>query len=146
MNGQEISATTIQQETDELVKFVGLAVNGVAKDLKDGKFGNLSDHLPAILAAQPAFQGIGGIGDEAAIATVQDKENRRSALLSNMQDVEENDRYDLTQIITGALSGYSMGKRNGRKEGIVEGAEMERQRILTTLKNNGVKISTIPGL
>lgn len=123
----QVKPAASQKESNELAIFEGRLINGIWKDLADGKFGNFGDHLPALLAAQPAFTGLSNFGKEQAEATVADKESRREILFNEMTDVEENDRYDIVHIIHGLECGYSLGKRTGYKEGQAE--------MLRTLQN-----------
>ena len=110
------------KETQELNQFAGRLINGLQSDAADG-FNPAKDfakYIPAMLAAQPGFQGLSEYRNEAVAAGVQEKEILLNTLKSEIKGGSDVDNYDLAQGLHGIQMLLSYAFRKGRADMLAE--------------------------
>lgn len=107
------------KETKEFYTFQGRLVNGLQEDAKDGinPIGQFPVYIPALLAAQPGFQGLGAYSEEQAAATVADKEALLQILKTEISGGSAEDNYDLAHGLHGIQMILAYAFRKGREKG-----------------------------
>lgn len=107
------------KETREALRIPAKLTDSVYKSLEDGKF-NLQDvanFIDDIGVFQPGIDGFSLINDENATMPIQERDQLRQSMIDDMPNVPEDDRYDLTDGITGLLSFARIGWRKGYERG-----------------------------
>lgn len=107
------------KNVQELGDLIGSLINAGFKSLEDKKLNlqDLANFLDPIFKAQPAIDGIGLVGRENAEATVAEREAVKKSFSTQLNSVQESDRYDLSEVFSGFLAAYRMGYKIGNKDG-----------------------------
>ena len=109
------------KETKEFLTIPSKFIDSTYKSLEDGNFKFLEDfgnYVDDLLAIQPGVQGINLVDDENATMTIAEANELKVAMSSQMPNVPENDRFDLTEGMSGLLAFFRIGWRKGYERGL----------------------------
>ena len=116
----------MNKDSKEFNNFLALLVNGGYKDAGDGNFNPAKDfqeYIPALFAAQPAFNGLNNYKGEMETMGISEKVENQLALSEGMSDLPDLDRYDLANGIHGLECLFSIIARKSYEKGLRDGAE-----------------------
>jgi hypothetical protein len=105
------------KETKELNRLAGSAINAGYAAMEDGviDFKDVSEVFDPLMKGQDGVQGIGELGDELAIATPEQKQDSTNNFAAELDELPEDDAFDITRIYAGIESAISITKRATRK-------------------------------
>jgi hypothetical protein len=105
------------KETKELNRLVGAGINAGYASMEDGviDFKDVSDVFDPLMKGQDGVQGIGEVGEELALATIDEKLDSTSSFANELDEVSSEDAFDITRIYGGIESAISLAKRATRK-------------------------------
>lgn len=108
------------KETKEGLRIPAKLIDSIYASTADGSFNLLQDFanfIDDIGAIQPGIEGLRLIDEENATMPIQEREELRQSMMDDMPNVNIDDRYDITDGITGILSFFRIGWRKGFERG-----------------------------
>jgi hypothetical protein len=127
----------MNKETREVSKLIGQAVNAGFNVAEDGKLTGTDTQyiLPLLITGGEGIKGIKAVPAENISLTIEERMQVKAEFTNALSDVDDSTAYDLAEIFSGALAGWRLGQKAGKKEGRAELAE--------ELKAGKVKISDL---
>lgn len=135
INTEEMASSN--KETREGLRIPAKVIDSIYQSTEDGKI-NLQDvgnFIDDIAVFQPGIDGLSLINDENATMPIEAREELRQSMMNDMPNVPEDERYDITDGITGILSFFRLAWRKGYNKG--------RESLIADLKSGAVKVSDL---